>query len=280
MKIRKMIAATLLTAAFVTATSFGAFAQDKPACPSGGQGQAPQCHQDGGGKGCQMPELTPAQKTQIEALKAAFMKEKMGLQNLIAEKKAHLKTLSTVDEPNMAEINKTIDEMYVIKADLEKKKAAHIQAVRKVLTPEQRLMFDMKHADNDREDCCPEGRGQAPGCGPQGPGQGCGPQGGQGCPQGGNVPGCQWGAGQGQGCAPQGGGQGCQQKAGCQQQGAGAGCQQQKSSCQQQNPGCQQQKAGCPSQGGGAGEGCQKHGGAGAGAGAGQCCPSKDKGPK
>lgn len=246
MKLKTIIAATLMTAAFITATSFGGYAQDKKTTTPAGQEQQ-QVQPD---KGCPMGDLTPDQKKQIEGLKMAFMKERMALQNQIDEKKAHLKTLSMVDEPNMAEINKTIDEIYALKADLAKKKAAHIQAVRKVLTPEQRLKFDMMHKDKDMDDnCCGMGKGKGK------DGMGCHQGGGQGM-------GCQQGGGQGMGCH-QGGGQGmgCQQGGGqskcCQQQqGAGKSCQQQEGAGQ----GCQQQKAACQhQQGAGQGMGCQQH---------------------
>lgn len=238
MKIKTILAASIMTAAFITANVATGSAQTKNPAPA--TTQTEQVQQD---KCCMMDDLTADQKKQIDALKATWMKEKMGLQNQIAEKKAHLKTLMMLDEPVMADINKTIDETYALKAEMAKKHAAHVQAVRKILTPEQRLKFDMHHKDMDGEGC---GKGQG-----MGHGKGCQQGGGQGM-------GCQQGGGQGMGCS--------QQKAGCQQGGGqGMGCSQQKAGCQQgggQGMGCSQQKAGCQHQGAGMGQGTQHQGAA------------------
>jgi Spy/CpxP family protein refolding chaperone len=237
MKLKKMIAATFLMAVVVMAGSHGAFAQDKACCPSKGAGM--ECQ----GKGAGMPDLTPDQQKQIETLKTAFMKDAMALKNQIAEKKAHLRTLSTVDEPNMAEINKTIDEMYTLKASLEKKKAEHIQAVRKVLTPEQRLMFDMKMAKGCEGG---KGHGMGMGCGDDEQGMGCQGGGQMKCGNAGAGAGCQ-GDGQMK-CGNAGAGAGCkgdgQMK--CGNAGAGAGC---KGGGQGMGSGqgCQHQSQTCPS---------------------------------
>jgi Spy/CpxP family protein refolding chaperone len=235
MKIGKLIAAALLAASMIGGMSISASAQEKSCCNKDGQ-QQPTCQQ--GGKGCKIPDLTADQQKQIDALKATMMKDRLQLTAQIQEKKAHLKTLTITDQPDMAAINKTVDELYALKAELAKKKEAHIQDVRKILTPEQRLQFDMMHA---KMDC--DGKGK---CGDGA--QGCGPQSGQGCQN--QGAGCQ---NQGQGCQKQG--QGCQN-----QQGGGQGCQKQGQGCQNQQgggQGCQKQGQGCQNQQGG-GQGCQK----------------------
>jgi Spy/CpxP family protein refolding chaperone len=105
------------------------------------------------------PELTKEQQDKIDKLKMDMAKDAISLKNQIEEKRAHLKTISMVDQPDMTAINKTIDEMYVLKSELAKKKAAHIQKVRKILTPEQRLHFDMQHAKKCRGKCGPDAMG-------------------------------------------------------------------------------------------------------------------------
>lgn len=106
-----------------------------------------------------MLNLTAEQKTQIEKLKTAHMKEMIGLKNQLKEKKAHLRTVTTVDKVDMVEVNKTIDEIGVIKTEMMKKKEAHKQEVRKLLTEEQRLKFDMHHG------CCGDDDDHGMGCG-------------------------------------------------------------------------------------------------------------------
>jgi len=194
MKIRSILAASLMTAAMISFSALSANAQEKACCPS--QGKAAQC-QPAGEHQCPMSMLTDEQKKQIEPQKTALMKERLTLKNQIAEKKAHLRTLSMMDEPNLADINKTIDEIYAMKADMAKKKEAMTQTIRKMLTPEQRMKFDMQRAKGDDDDDNCKGMGQ--GCQHPGmmQGQGCqqhGMMNGQGCQQHGMAPagqGCQ-----------------------------------------------------------------------------------------
>jgi Spy/CpxP family protein refolding chaperone len=258
MKMRKIIAAALLSAAIIGGSFTSAFAQDKSCCDKKGQ-EKQQCGP--GGPGCNIPDLTKDQIKQIDALKMTLVKDQIALKNQVAEKQAHLKTLSMQDNPDMGEINKTIDEMYVLKAQLAKAKEAHIQDVRKILTPEQRLFFDMKHAENDK---CGRGGPEGMGCpkdggGCQNMGPGC-PHQGQGCQGMGQGAGCKQ---QGQGCQGMGQGAGCKQQGqGCQGMGQGAGCKQQGQGCQGmgQGAGCKQQGQGCQGMGQGdqkQGEGCK-----------------------
>ncbi|HOY31854.1 MAG TPA: Spy/CpxP family protein refolding chaperone [Bacteroidales bacterium] len=166
-------------------------------------------------------DLTPEQGKQIDALHQKFMKEELPLNNLMKEKKAHLITVSAGDNADIATINKTIDEIYGIKAELAKKKEALKQDVRKLLNDEQKLMFDMHHSKG-----AGKGYGKMQGMGCEmgmNAGQGCGMQqgmGGQGCHMGQKKSGC----GMQQGMD----GQGCnmgQKQSGCgMQQGQGKGC--------------------------------------------------------
>lgn len=96
---------------------------------------------------CNIPDLTDEQKTKIEKMKMTHMKDMMQLKNQMAEKKAHKKTLMTADKVDMVEINKAIDEIGAINVTIMKKEAEHIQAVRALLTDEQRTYFDMHHGN-------------------------------------------------------------------------------------------------------------------------------------
>jgi Spy/CpxP family protein refolding chaperone len=158
------------------------------------------------GGNCDKLNLTAEQKTQIEKLKTAHMKEMIGLKNQLQEKKAHLHTVSTVDKVDMVEVNKTIDEIGALKTEMMKKKEAHKQEVRKLLTEEQRLKFDMQHGccggDDDHGKGCGKGMKGNAGCGDMKGNAGCGDmKGNAGC-------------GDKQGKANCGGGQGMQGKGG------------------------------------------------------------------
>lgn len=87
-------------------------------------------------------ELTEEQQKQVDALKTTHLKENLQIKNQIKEKEAQLNTLESADKADMTKINKTIDEIAVLKADLHKKNAAHKQEIRKILTEEQRVKFD------------------------------------------------------------------------------------------------------------------------------------------
>jgi Spy/CpxP family protein refolding chaperone len=73
-----------------------------------------------------------------------FHKDAIQLRNVVAEKKAHLRTLSLVEKPDQTQIDKTIDEMMAIQAQIMKKRSLHQQEIRSLLTEEQRMAFDMK----------------------------------------------------------------------------------------------------------------------------------------
>lgn len=131
--------------------------------------------QNGMGKNCNsqgncsigIPDLTESQKTEIQKLKTAHMKEVMPLKNQLNEMQARLKTLTTANNPDMNAINAEIDKIGKIKTDLQKMKAKHHQDIRKLLTEDQRVMFDM----HSGKGCGQHGKG----CGQQG--QGCGQHG-------------------------------------------------------------------------------------------------------
>jgi len=167
---------------------------------------------------CGIKDLTPEQEKQMKELHQKMMKEVLPIKNQIAEKKAHLKTISTGDNVDLVAVNKTIDELYVLKAEIEKKKQALKQDVRKLLNDEQKLMFDMHHAKGDGMGC---GQDQDMKCHDKAMGKNCGMgQGMQGCGmgQGMGAAGCNMGqAKTGTGCSGMG-----------QEQGAGKGCCKQK----------------------------------------------------
>jgi Spy/CpxP family protein refolding chaperone len=90
-----------------------------------------------------IPDMTEQQKEQMEQLRTEHLKIMLPLQNQLQEKKAQLHTLSTAEKVNMNVINKKIEEIGELKIKLMKEREAHCQDIRKLLTEEQRLMFDM-----------------------------------------------------------------------------------------------------------------------------------------
>jgi Spy/CpxP family protein refolding chaperone len=207
--ISKLVLAIFITGLF----TISSYAQEK-SCPNHEQ-QAKMGQCKGGSGFGFIKDLTPEQKKQIDVLKQKLIKESLPIKNQIEEKQAHLKTISTGDNVDMVAVNKTIDEIYALKAELQKKKMQFKQDVRKLLTEDQKLNFDIH--------CCV---GNGEGCGHnnnmQGNMNGCGNDHAMGN-------GCQTGQGQGQCCKNSTQSNGCgnhQDGNCCKNQGNGqAGCQ-------------------------------------------------------
>lgn len=89
-----------------------------------------------------IPNLTAEQKTKIQTLRVKHQKEAIPLRNELAEKKAHLRTLQSVDKPDMNAINKTIDEISALQTKIMKSKASHRIEVASNLTDEQKVFFN------------------------------------------------------------------------------------------------------------------------------------------
>lgn len=96
-----------------------------------------------------IPDLNDQQKQKIEDLCLVHKKESTQIKNQLNEKQAHLKTLQGADKADMAAINKTIDEISVLKADLMKKCAQTKQSIRELLNDKQKTVFDAKS-----HNCC------------------------------------------------------------------------------------------------------------------------------
>ena len=90
-----------------------------------------------------IPDLTEQQKEQIKELEINHMKEVLPLNNEIGEKEARLRTLSTEDDADINAIYTLIEEIGKIKIEMMKKEAAFHQGIRKILTSDQRVLFDL-----------------------------------------------------------------------------------------------------------------------------------------
>ena len=89
-------------------------------------------------------KLNPEQLEKMSQIRFSFNKEAMVLKNQMAEKRARLRILETADQADMKSIYTLIDEINSFRVQIEKKEADMNQAIRKILTPEQRLSFDLK----------------------------------------------------------------------------------------------------------------------------------------
>jgi Spy/CpxP family protein refolding chaperone len=88
--------------------------------------------------------LSPDQKSKMKELRTQMNKETIQLRNQIREKHARLLTLEMADKADLTAINTAIDEIQALKTKMMKLQAAHKQEIRKLLTPEQRVEFDLR----------------------------------------------------------------------------------------------------------------------------------------
>lgn len=122
---------TIASIALILFVSISAFAQESQKEPVHKKGMY-----------ANIPNLTDEQQKKIDALTIPHRKEMQVLRAQMKEKQAHLETLRIADNADMTAINKTIDEISVLKTTMMKKREAHKQEIRKILTDEQRLIFD------------------------------------------------------------------------------------------------------------------------------------------
>ncbi len=104
-----------------------------------------------GGRMMNIPDLTDVQKSQIKDMRTANMKEMLPLKNELREKQAHLNTISTGDNVKMTDVNRAIEEISAIKLTMAKKRAKNKQNIRKILTDDQRVFFDMQQGKHKRK---------------------------------------------------------------------------------------------------------------------------------
>jgi len=118
--------------------------------------------------------LSAEQEQQIEKLRTAHQKEMLPLRNQLGEMEAKLRTLTTGDKVDMALVNKQLEDISGVKLAMAKKREAHKQDVRKLLTEDQRVQFDMHAGKGKGGDCGKHGKGQRGGGQGNGNGNGYG----------------------------------------------------------------------------------------------------------
>ena len=87
--------------------------------------------------------LTDAQKEAFKQSMLATQKLLQPLRNELGEAEAHQKTLTTVEKPDFAAINKNIEKIGAIKVEMAKIQVKSHLEMRAQFTDEQRLKFDM-----------------------------------------------------------------------------------------------------------------------------------------
>ena len=104
-------------------------------------------YSDGKGKGFGMEQglnLTEDQRSQMKSLRLKLQQEMLPIRNQLGENRARFRTLSTAENADMKAINKLIDGNSQLTANIAKLRASNHQAVRKLLTEEQRIIFDSR----------------------------------------------------------------------------------------------------------------------------------------
>lgn len=127
-----------------------------------------------------IPNLTEEQSEQISELRTAHLSEMQSFRDQIdvnrAEHRALMRGGGTLDE-----INSNIDERANVRSLMEKKRAAHLQSIRNLLTEEQRVWFDAADTRPGAFMRAAPGRGGMRQAAPYGRGRGAyGPRGGRG----------------------------------------------------------------------------------------------------
>jgi Spy/CpxP family protein refolding chaperone len=97
----------------------------------------------GAGQAClNIPGLTDDQRDQMSELRTAHLREMQTFRGQIDINRAQYRALINEENASMTAINANIDERSALRNQMEKKQAEHHQAVRRLLTEEQRVYFD------------------------------------------------------------------------------------------------------------------------------------------
>jgi Spy/CpxP family protein refolding chaperone len=91
-----------------------------------------------------LPDLTDEQKEKIKAIDLKSMAELTPLRNQVKEKTTRLQTVLTTQPFNEKEAFQLADEIGKIRGSMLKTGIRHDQELRKILTPEQQILFDAR----------------------------------------------------------------------------------------------------------------------------------------
>ncbi len=88
--------------------------------------------------------LTDKQKMQADQMHLTLKKATSVPKALLSVKKAELNKLVVNKSPDIKAIHRKIDEIFELKREIMRKKYEHMVEMRSMLTPKQRVSFDMK----------------------------------------------------------------------------------------------------------------------------------------
>ena len=90
----------------------------------------------------ELPDLTAEQEGQLKELGTKHLQAMIPLKAQLAEKEAGLVILLVSDNPDNKKINDVIEEIGKLRTNIFKLAVDQDQAIRKILTPEQKVIFD------------------------------------------------------------------------------------------------------------------------------------------
>ncbi|HYQ57508.1 MAG TPA: Spy/CpxP family protein refolding chaperone [Draconibacterium sp.] len=88
--------------------------------------------------------FTEEQREQLKALRLSSTSEIQPLSNELNELEAKQRTLTTSEDADMNAINKNIEKMADVRAEIQKIRAKEHQEIRSMLSDEQRIKFDQR----------------------------------------------------------------------------------------------------------------------------------------
>ncbi|MCX6258566.1 MAG: periplasmic heavy metal sensor [Bacteroidia bacterium] len=91
-----------------------------------------------------LPDLSEDQEKQLKEMGIKHLQTLIPLKALEREKEAHLAALLTANDSDPKHISEATDLLGKVRNDILKQVVDHDQAIRKILTPEQKVVFDMK----------------------------------------------------------------------------------------------------------------------------------------
>ena len=134
MKRRNLKTFTLLVAVILMVAGTDALAQrGRGMAPRGGAGMGQVCFN--------IPNLTEDQMQDIIQLRAGHLEEMQGYRDQIDVNRIRYRSLIR-EGADMGAINSNIEERAAIRTQMEKKQAEHHQAIRNILTEDQKTWFD------------------------------------------------------------------------------------------------------------------------------------------
>jgi len=88
-------------------------------------------------------DLTEEQQAKMEDLRLQHQKEMIPLQSQIESLRSELHLAMTADKFDKGKVEKIVNDMQKVRTQLQMSRVLHQQAVRELLTPEQRKKFDL-----------------------------------------------------------------------------------------------------------------------------------------